>query len=139
MAKKYMLINKSLIFYRVSHAASSSTAIGANKMFCILGEWDEVFKYINAKKLSDDALQIAYSLKYSGVDWLFSRLDKHQQYKYLSRIKNELKNDISNINMDIFETILPRKKLFMLNLIKNFPSLFIFFYKFKFLINKYIK
>ena len=55
MARKYMLIDKSLLFYRVSHSESSSTRIGANKMFLVLGEWKEVFRYISEKNFAQVA------------------------------------------------------------------------------------
>lgn len=133
MSKKFMLINESLLHYRVSHATSSSTRVGASKMFCVLLEWEEVFMYIKEKKLNYASQQIAYPLKYAGVPWLVTRLDNNFKYEYLVRIQSELKKDIPNINMDKFRSVLSKKKVFILKIIKLSPRLFMLLSKYKFL------
>lgn len=138
MAKRYMLIDKSLLFYRVSHVESSSTKIGKNKMFLVLGEWNEVFRYISEKKLPQIAFQMAYVLKYSGVPWLFLRLENSLRYEYIKRIQQELKNDCPKINLALFNSFSPRKRLLTYKLIRMSPHIFVFLAKFKVFVNKVI-
>lgn len=138
MARKYMLIDKSLLFYRVSHSESSSTRIGANKMFLVLGEWKEVFRYISEKKLAQVAIQMAYVLKYSGVPWLFLRLERNLRYEYAKKIQQELKNDYPKINFIKFNAMVPSKRLLTHKLIKMSPVLFVFLANFRVFVKKVI-
>ena len=91
-AKRFMMLEKAYLHYRVDNENSSINSKG--KVFCVCDEWNEVKRFIKEKKIYESVKYMIPRVQLANYKWNYNRLEKPFKYEFLKVWSSELRTYI---------------------------------------------
>ena len=92
-ANRFMLIDDTLIHYRMDNNNSSSNS--KTKMYCVCNEYAEIERFIKEKDLYENLAYIIPKLKLTTYMWNYRRLDEKYRWSFIKVFSQEMRRHIA--------------------------------------------